>query len=219
MEIICISGKAQHGKTTVARYIKLSLEGRGKRVLIASYAGLVKYICEAFFGWDGKKDDAGRELLQKVGTDIVREQAPDYWVNFIIDMLKFFGDNWDYVILDDCRFPNEITKLLAAGYGVRYIKVIRDNFKSPLSSKAKEHISENALGTIVPDVEILNSGSLTNLREATNEVVRWLTGELTQEQYKRLRKAAQKCFDTMMKWSDIEEAIKYFDRSERIFRK
>lgn len=219
MKVICIAGKAQHGKTTVANYMKLSLEKRGNKVLITSYAGLVKYICKAFFGWNGKKDDAGRKLLQKVGTDIVRQKAPDYWVNFIIDMLRFFGDNWDYVILDDFRFPNEITKLLAAGHEVRYIKVIRENFKSPLSAEAKEHISENALGTIVPDFEILNSASLSKLMDTVEEVVMWLTGELNEKQYAKLKRAAQRCLDAAMRSSyDVNEAISFFEQAEKIFR-
>lgn len=219
MKVICIAGKAQHGKTTVANYMKMSLEKRGNRVLITSYAGLVKYICKTFFGWNGKKDDEGRKLLQKVGTDIVREKAPDYWVNFIIDMLRFFGDNWDYVILDDCRFPNEITKLLAAGYEVKYIKVTRDNFKSTLSAEAKEHISENALGTIVPDFEILNSGSLTKLMNTVEEIAMWLTGELNEKQYAKLKSAAQRCFEAAIRSSyDVYEAISFFEQAEKLFK-
>lgn len=218
MRIICISGKAQHGKTTVARYMAHNLEREGKKVLITSYAGLVKYVCKTFFGWNGKKDDEGRKLLQKVGTDIVRAEEPDYWVNFIIDMLWFFGDSWDYVILDDCRFPNEITALLAAGFEVNYIKVIRENFESPLSEEAQKHKSENALGSVVPDFEILNSGTLTELSETVDEVLMWLTGKITKEQYTALRNAAEKCFNTVMHSLDIKNAIALFERVEKEFR-
>lgn len=87
MQIISISGKAQHGKDTTASYLKESLERRGKKVLITHYGDLVKYVCAAFLGWDGKKDEAGRSLLQRVGTEYVRSKDKDYWVRFVQFML------------------------------------------------------------------------------------------------------------------------------------
>ena len=47
MKVICISGKAQHGKDTSAKLIKMILEANGYKVLIAHYGDLVKYIFEA----------------------------------------------------------------------------------------------------------------------------------------------------------------------------
>ena len=78
MKVICISGKAQHGKDTTAGYLKELLEARGNKVLVTQYGDLVKYICATFFAWDGQKDENGRTLLQYVGTNIVREKEPDY---------------------------------------------------------------------------------------------------------------------------------------------
>lgn len=57
MKIVCISGKAQHGKDTTAKLLEEILEAQGNRVLIAHYGDLVKYVCKTFFGWDGKKDE------------------------------------------------------------------------------------------------------------------------------------------------------------------
>ena len=90
MKVVCISGKAQHGKDTTAGMMKTALESMGHTVLIAHYGDLVKYVCRTFFGWNGEKDAYGRSLLQKVGTDIVREQRPNYWVDFVKDMLSMF---------------------------------------------------------------------------------------------------------------------------------
>ena len=90
MKVICISGKAQHGKDSTAGYLKEFLEARGKKVLIAHYGDLVKYVCKTFFDWDGQKDEKGRTLLQYVGTDKVRSHHAYYWVNFIRDILCFF---------------------------------------------------------------------------------------------------------------------------------
>lgn len=215
MKVICISGKAQHGKTTTAHIIKSYLEQKGNKVLIANYAGLVKYVCKEFFGWDGKKDDKGRALLQYVGTDVVRENDPDYWVNFIIDMFNFFSDRWDYAILDDCRFPNEITELSRAGFDTYHIRIRRDNFDTPLNDKAQAHPSEHALDKFIPDFEIENKGTLTDLRETTEEVTKWITGELTAEVYAELRKSLNRFFDVLMDKLAPNDVISFLKSSTR----
>lgn len=118
MKVIVISGKAQHGKDTTAGFMKSALESDGYSVLIAHYGDLVKYICKTFFGWDGQKDEYGRSLLQRIGTDVIRAQDQDYWVRFIGTILWFFKDEWDYVLIPDCRFPNEVNYLGDNGFDV-----------------------------------------------------------------------------------------------------
>lgn len=166
MKVICISGKAQHGKDTVAGILEELLTDEGYSVLVAHYADLVKYVCKTFFGWNGVKDDYGRGLLQYVGTDIVRRQAPDYWVGFMRDMLSFFRDEWDYVLIPDCRFPNELAYLTEAGLEVTHLRVVRPGFESPLSQEQQKHPSETALDGVRPDYMIENSGSIDDLRAA-----------------------------------------------------
>ena len=158
MKIICISGHAQNGKDTVAKMMRDLLQMDGYRVLITHYADLVKFVCTNFFGWDGNKDEHGRQLLQNVGTDIVRRQNPDYWVDFIADMLTFFKDEWDYVLIPDTRFPNEISKLRKRGFSVEHVRVSRPDFDNHLTEEQKNHPSETALDETFPDALIVNSG-------------------------------------------------------------
>ena len=175
MKVICISGKAQHGKDTTAGYLKEFLEARGKKVLIAHYGDLVKYVCKTFFDWDGQKDEAGRTLLQKVGTDVVRAKDPDYWVNFICEMLWFFYDEWDYVLIPDCRFPNEIDYIDKRFADVTHVRVVRDNpnWTSPLTEEQQKHLSETALdnwyhhGTIM----VHNREGLDELKQVVERLV------------------------------------------------
>lgn len=171
MKVIAISGKAQHGKDTTAGYLKEFLEARGKKVLIAHYGDLVKYVCKTFFDWDGVKDEKGRTLLQHVGTDKIREQNPDYWVSFIGDMLTFFRGEWDYVLIPDCRFPNEVEHLKKKGFDVTHVRVVRENFQSPLTEEQQRHPSETALDEDKPHLLVINRGSLTDLRYAVSNVV------------------------------------------------
>ena len=92
MKIITISAKAGGGKDTTALQIQNQLEDMGYSVLITHYADLLKYICKEFWDWDGQKNDEGRTLLQRVGTDTVRKQNPDYWVDFLKGILKLVPD-------------------------------------------------------------------------------------------------------------------------------
>jgi len=164
MKVICISGKAQNGKDTTAGFMKEVLEARGSRVLIAHFGDLVKYICKTFFDWDGKKDERGRTLLQYVGTDKIRAVSPDYWVNFIVNILSIFNDEWDYVLIPDCRFPNEYEIFKHYGFDAVLLRVERPDFVSPLTPEQQVHRSETALDGYPFDFTIVNNGDLIDLR-------------------------------------------------------
>ena len=58
MKVILISGKAQHGKDTVANMICRRLREDSHKVLVTHYADLLKFICTYYFGWDGIKNEA-----------------------------------------------------------------------------------------------------------------------------------------------------------------
>ena len=111
------------------------------KVLITHYADILKHICTNFFGWDGKKDERGRHLLQYIGTDIVRKKDSNFWVDFMSKMLLMFDGFWDYVIIPDVRFPNEITALKLAGFDVMHIRIYRPEFSSDLTQDGLHHIS------------------------------------------------------------------------------
>jgi hypothetical protein len=169
LKIFVISGKAGHGKDTVATILKQELDSRGHRVLVTHYADLVKYICTTFFDWDGKKDVKGRALLQAVGTDVGRKYNPNYWVKFVADMLMMFGENWDYVLIPDARFLNEVEGLKEYFNDVKHIRVVRDNFTSNLTATQLKHISEIELDGIEPDYLIINNGDLSDLMSTIKE--------------------------------------------------
>ena len=166
MKVILISGKAGHGKDTLAGYMKDEIEKYKKKVLIVHYGDLLKYICRQFFNWDGKKDENGRTLLQYVGTDVIRKRKPDYWVKFVSEMLSFFYDKWDYVLIPDVRFPNEIIGM--SSFNPYHIRIVRPGF-STLTAEQQKHPSETALDDY-PDKPwhiIVNNGTLLDLKTCT----------------------------------------------------
>lgn len=163
MKVVAISGHAQNGKDTIAGMLEQKLTEDGNSVLVAHYADLLKYICKTFFGWNGTKDETGRTLLQYVGTDVIRKQEPDFWVEFVSRILKLFPNDWEYVLIPDTRFPNEIERLRTDGFDVTHINIERIGFVSPLTPEQQAHPSETALDNVEPDYWIINDGTLEQL--------------------------------------------------------
>lgn len=109
MKIVLISGKAEAGKTTASNFLKTLLTGScGKRVAIIPYGAYLKDTARTIWGWNGEKDKAGRHLLQWWGTDAVRAKDPDFWVKAVGNIAVMAEPYLDYLIVDDCRFKNEI---------------------------------------------------------------------------------------------------------------
>lgn len=172
MRVICISGKAQSGKDSIAKIMDERLTKNGKSVLVIHYADLVKYICSSIFGWDGVKDDYGRSLLQRIGTDVVRKKNPNYWVDFVIEILTFFPNEWDVVLIPDCRFPNEIARLKEEGFDPIHVRVLRDSYDSTLTAEQQNHSSETALDNYGADYYIFNDKSMDCLRAYVYELLK-----------------------------------------------
>ena len=170
MRLICISGKAQHGKDTVANMMGALFQSQGYSVLILHYADLLKHICKDYFYWDGKKDAHGRQLLQQIGTDVIRRKDKDFWVRFVSDFLSFFPRRWDYVIIPDCRFPNEIEYHRNRGLDVEHVRVIRPNFDNGMIDGQKAHVSETALDDYPVDRLIVNDGAIFDLATKVGEM-------------------------------------------------
>lgn len=168
---ICISGKAQHGKDTTANILLEGLQAKGKKVLIVHYADLLKFICKSWFNWNGEKDDVGRTLLQRVGTDVVRIKEPDFWVDFVLRIVELFPEEWEYIIIPDTRFPNELYKIRNSGYPMTHVRVLRNKFESSLTAEQQNHISEVALDNEEPDMWIMNDGSIEDLRVFLGEII------------------------------------------------
>ena len=144
-EIITFSGKARHGKDSSVQILKQLLEEQGKRVLAINYADYLKYLAKTYFGWDGNKDEKGRTILQQLGTEKVRTKFPNYWVDTVVGIVKAFESDFDYILIGDCRFLNEIDRWKEEGYEIMSLHVERLNFDNGLTEKQKNHPSETAL--------------------------------------------------------------------------
>ena len=91
-------------------------------------------------------------------------------------MLKMYCDEWDFVIIPDARFENEIIAVKNC-FPTIAVRVYSDNYNNGLTDEQKKHPSETALDNFKFDYEILNnSRTMEDLKSRVNlfvqEIVR-----------------------------------------------
>lgn len=155
-KVILISGLLESGKSTLANEIFWSLENEvayGDQDLYSvmyryAFADKVKEIAEKEFGWDGKKDDRGRRLLQRIGTEVGRDYNKDIWVDYFSEFMNKRTTSKrlpTLFIIDDWRFKNEAENINFNEEGSTYtIRVRRDIERD---EKQLDHASEKGLPT------------------------------------------------------------------------
>ena len=111
----------------------------------------VKQVCR------GKFFRSVRELLQLVGTDVIRAIDSSWNINKTLKDIRGLPEN-TIVCVDDIRFPNELEAFRKAGADSYFI--IRNN-----AEKVSSHLSENSLShTNFPDnMVIINNGTTETL--------------------------------------------------------
>ena len=181
MKIILISGKAGSGKDTAAEITRRILEEEyGKCTLITHFGDPVKFVAEKFFDWNGKKDEAGRSLLQWIGEK-GREFCKTFWVDIIIGMLNAFRGQWDYVLIPDTRYLTEVQNMVStpADAWTEDPITVRIECQSPrreMTEEQKQHISEIDLDDYHFDWYINNDGNYaeleTNIRILLRNIVK-----------------------------------------------
>lgn len=148
-KIILISGKAGHGKDATAQIIKELLEENGKKVAITHYAKHMKDMLREFYNWNGIKDKWARDKLQWMGTEKIRQgmNMPEFHVNRTCENIDIVQEDFDYFLIADCRFPNEISYVddYFGRENVYAIRVQRLNYQSKLTDEEQKHLSETAL--------------------------------------------------------------------------
>ena len=177
MKVILISGKSGSGKDQLSDYIKAKLEQRNNRVLTIHFGDPVKFFLQKYYNWNGIKDEHGRYLLQHLGTDTVRKHFPTYWGMLVSKFIAATHEDWDYVIIPDLRFINELNAVCRYNKDVVTVRINRyDENHEPyinpaLTEEQAAHISECELDDYAADWFVVNDGSLGDLQDAAIELI------------------------------------------------
>lgn len=167
--IIGISGRAGHGKDTVARLLAGHPAFDGGTTL-KHFAYPIKKIAHILFGFswkdmnseEGKKKPGAygltiREILQKIGTEMFRDLInPEIWVDYMDRKVK--ESRHPIIMVPDLRFANE--EKWVRDMGGIIVKVVRDGGDRIESAS---HVSETYIDLIKEDFLVKNDGSLEDL--------------------------------------------------------
>lgn len=143
--IYTLSGEANCGKDYGAKVMKEYLESKGNKVLVLAYADFLKSICARNYGYDPQDKENGRKILQIFGTDVVRTCNDRIWVDTVWNFIDSISTIFDYFIITDARYENEIKPFpFVLSYPIFAIKIKTDEkFKTKLSKECYEHSSES----------------------------------------------------------------------------
>ncbi len=171
-KVIILSGKARAGKDTTASYLKKEFESIGKCAIILQFSHYIKEYAKVISDWSGSEEDKPRELLQVLGTDIIRSKIDnDFFTKRMIEDIKVYSFFYDIVLISDARFVREIELIKSNFKSVVSINIERPNYESDLTISELNHSTETGLfGYTKFDYEIINDGSLDDLLVKSKEI-------------------------------------------------
>lgn len=173
MKVYLISGHARNGKDTIGNFLEEEYKRKGLKVCRSQISKYLKQYIKDYFGWDGSEEAKPRDLLQKLGTDIIREKLnkPRFFVDRTIEDIDILSHFFDVMIITDIRFPIEITAIKEVFNDVVSINVKRINFETELSSEQQKHKTEVALDNFSDfDYELINE-TLDKLNKDVIDIV------------------------------------------------
>ncbi len=170
--IYLIGGKAKHGKDTFSSFLKEVYESNGKEVIVTQLSKYIKYYAREMTGWNLTEEDKPRELLQQLGTNVIREELgkDDLFINRMIDDIDVYSCFYDAVIVSDVRFKKEINDIKKVHPEAISIRMFRPNFDNGLTEEQKKHKTEIDLDDFDGfDEEIINT-TFDNLKEDAKRI-------------------------------------------------
>lgn len=171
--LIGFSGKKGSGKSFFADYLV-----NNKLFIKLSFASPLKEITKILFNLSDedvkdpikkelinpKFNASPRELMQWLGTDIMREEfnkkfnySGSIWIDSVKDKVKTLLDNNKDVVIDDVRFQNEVDMIHSLG-GI--VINLRNDLDNTLTNSTSTHSSENQKLTF--NYEFVNDKSYSN---------------------------------------------------------
>lgn len=165
--VIAVSGPACIGKTTFSNFLLEELN-KEMHVILQPLATDLKRKA-ILLGWNEEKDHNGRLFLQNLSKTLRAYHGEEYYAQ---ELYKFMGNsNFDVIIIDDARMRSEMEYLKnKEDIQLITVKIVNENFVSPLSVEAQKDVTENDLKDYAFDYEIINESTLEDLK---NEAIKF----------------------------------------------
>ena len=172
-KIYLLAGKARSGKDTVMEIITKYYENQNKSVVNLGFTDYIKNYAMKITNWDGSDETKPRELLQILGTDIVRNKIDEeFFIHRLCEDITVYKYFFDVIIISGARFPNELDIPKKLFKNAKAVKVERPNFTNELTDKEKAHITEHALDNYNDyDFTIINDGSIKDLEKRVTKIL------------------------------------------------
>jgi hypothetical protein len=125
MNIVAISGKLYSGKTSLAKNLEQTNPIFGRAALAHALKQDICRLCGVNMEYLNEHKDLFRPVLQWYGTEYRRKvEGDDYWVKRLVEALSKYNDRIVWLV-DDVRFPNELSGLEEAAYasGGKFVSV------------------------------------------------------------------------------------------------
>ena len=172
MKIILLGGRANSGKDSTAEFIDEYYRSRGLDVVNIQIATYLKMYAKNIAKWDGDNETKPRQLLQDLGTELIRKEIDQYFfIKRIIQDIDIYSRYFDIITISDGRLPEEFASIKLAYPETVTVHVTRPGFESKLSKEQKAHITETLVDEIEYDLEIVNDGSINDLQKKSIELV------------------------------------------------
>mgnify|MGYP000196650868 FL=1 len=179
--IYLLSGKARNGKDTIAGFLKKFYEADGKKVIYSRAGKYIRYYAIEMTGWDGSEETKPRDLLQELGTEVIRNKLnkKEMFIQRQLDDIEIYSYFYDAIIVPDIRLPREIDSVKEKFDNVVTIEVNRINFDSSLTGNQKKHITETAMDNYKDFDYIVTNDTLEKLEEDIYKIYREVVYEKT----------------------------------------
>ena len=116
--------------------------------------------------WDGDNETKPRQLLQDLGTELIRKQIDEYFfIKRIIQDIDIYSRYFDIITISDGRLPEEFAAIKLAYPETVTVHVTRPGYVSHLTKGQKAHLTETLVDEINYDYEIVNDGTLEDLEK------------------------------------------------------
>lgn len=184
MKIILLGGKANSGKDSAAEYMGEYYRSRGLDVVNIQIAYYIKMYAKEIAKWDGDNETKPRQLLQDLGTELIRKQIDEYFfIKRIIQDIDIYSRYFDIITISDGRLPEEFAAIKLAYPETVTVHLTRPNFSSRLTKDQKAHVTEALVDEIEYDYDLVNDGTLDDLQMKSIELIRQIEKETKFERH------------------------------------